>query len=55
MSIFACFLLFCIEIKVDTSARFVLCEYICFALFDVNNAQKEFRHANMSSHLALFL
>ena len=42
----------CIEINVDTAARFVS---ICFALFVVNNAQREFRHANMSSHLAQFL
>ena len=28
---------------------------ICFALFVVNNAQREFLHANMPSHLAQFL
>ena len=28
---------------------------ICFALFVVNNAQREFCHANMPSHLAQFL
>ena len=49
------FLPICFQIKAHTSAIFKPSEYICFSLFVVHNAQREFRHANMSSHPAQFL
>ena len=53
LSIFACSYPICIQ-RLRLILQQDLCLVsICFALFVVNNAQREFRHTNMSSDLVL--